>query len=84
MNTSNLIIENYTDKYGPHKCDGCGREFIVGEKVINGIESCCGGGCWRMLCSNCIKIAYALIHSNIIPAQFTEKENHGKSKQETE
>ena len=41
-------------------CDGCGRKFVVGETIVSGIESCCGG-CKRELCSNCILAAAKVI-----------------------
>jgi len=43
-------------KTGPSRepCDGCGRAILEGEKYLWGITSCCGGGCGRRLCSDCI------------------------------
>lgn len=40
------------------QCDGCGREeFSAEEQILTGIESCCGGGCTRCLCSDCVERA---------------------------
>lgn len=35
-------------------CDGCGNTIDEGDKIVTGIDSCCGGGCWRRLCMNCV------------------------------
>jgi hypothetical protein len=41
-------------------CDGCG--VVIGESPhISGIESCCGGGCVRNLCFDCVRAAYRLV-----------------------
>lgn len=42
-------------------CHGCGRKYKLGEKAITGIESCCGSGCVRQLCKDCVKAAYELL-----------------------
>lgn len=42
------------------KCDGCSRVLIPGEKILVGIESCCGGGCSRVLCKQCVLFAASL------------------------
>lgn len=42
-------------------CDGCGRVPQEGDLLITRIESCCGGGCCRELCANCIKAAAKMI-----------------------
>ena len=44
-----------------NECDGCDKRYKVGDKKITGIESCCGGGCKRNLCEDCVKIAIKLI-----------------------
>ena len=36
-------------------CDGCKKELNEeGDEFIWGIESCCGGGCSRALCRECV------------------------------
>lgn len=35
-------------------CDGCGNQIYAGDKIVAGIDSCCGGGCWRRLCMKCV------------------------------
>ncbi len=41
-------------------CDGCGRNYEAGEKAIGCIESCCGGGCYRSLCFDCVRAAFEM------------------------
>lgn len=35
-------------------CDGCNRKIEVGEAHLSGIGSCCGSGCYRHLCRDCV------------------------------
>lgn len=44
-------------------CDGCAKHIKSGEKVLNGIASCCGGGCTRILCAECITAAYLKLNN---------------------
>jgi hypothetical protein len=43
------------------ECDGCGRIVAAGEPFLGGIESCCSGGCSRLLCFACVKRAAGLV-----------------------
>lgn len=55
-----LSIADQDDvKYGT--CDGCGRKWVAGDKMIINIESCCGGGCSRSICEQCVRHSLALI-----------------------
>lgn len=36
------------------ECDGCGKEVPAGVTMVGGIESCCGGGCARSICMDCV------------------------------
>ncbi len=56
-----LFIE-IVDKY-ERTCDGCNRIMSNKEPYISGIESCCGD-CYRYLCKECIKKAFALLCKN--------------------
>ncbi len=42
-------------------CDGCDGRFEVGDLYVDGIQSCCGGGCSRNLCELCIKESFDLL-----------------------
>lgn len=42
-------------------CDGCGRVLQEGDLSIGNIDSCCGGGCTRSICADCVKAAYKMI-----------------------
>lgn len=59
--TFDLRLETEDFYEGGTGCDGCGKKIVLGEKYIAGIDSCCGGGCQRNLCINCVKAAAALI-----------------------
>ena len=58
-------LEKYTItnkiELGEDGCDGCGKPYKIGETIITNINSCCGGGCYRTLCANCIEEAYKLL-----------------------
>ena len=54
-------LEIWISKDRPTECDGCGDEIPAGTPHVSGIESCCGGGCCRVLCFDCIARAAALI-----------------------
>ena len=56
--TCNLRKE--TDDYA-RPCDGCGRQIPQGEPYLGCIDSCCGGGCYRSLCVDCVKAAATLM-----------------------
>lgn len=55
------FLELYVTDYKDDTCDGCGKTFAVDEKRIDGIESCCGSGCTRSLCQDCVCIACNLL-----------------------
>jgi hypothetical protein len=38
----------------PAECDGCSRKMQLGERYLTSIESCCGTGCVRSLCAECV------------------------------
>ena len=42
-------------------CDGCGRTIPAGEPHLGDIDSCCGGGCCRHLCKECVRVAAELL-----------------------
>lgn len=42
-------------------CDGCGRTIPLGGKYVWNIESCCGGGCTRCLCKDCVDAAHNML-----------------------
>jgi len=48
-------------KHGPRPCDGCGEVVQTGELALVEIESCCGGGCYRILCRTCVRLAAKLM-----------------------
>ncbi len=54
-----VTVDN--DEEFPTLCDGCGTKIGQNEKYITDIESCCGGGCSRNLCSSCIATANKLL-----------------------
>lgn len=57
-----LTIETFTGEDGfDFECDGCGTGLQPGQKYLSGIKSCCGGGCCRALCMDCIVMASATI-----------------------
>ena len=60
-NSFNLKIETINEVWDDDTCDGCGHKYEKGEKRITGIESCCGGGCVRNLCNNCINKTYEML-----------------------
>ena len=39
-------------------CDGCGKRIAPGELLVTNIESCCGSGCVRSLCPDCVRSAF--------------------------
>jgi hypothetical protein len=41
-------------------CDGCERNLAEDEPAIVNITSCCGSGCYRVLCVACVKEAAEL------------------------
>lgn len=45
-------VEFYED------CSGCGERIKRGEMMLTNIASCCGGGCVRSICIDCLKFAY--------------------------
>jgi len=45
------------DKY-EERCDGCGKKIPEGDLIVTNITSCCGGGCCRILCTNCLTTMY--------------------------
>lgn len=54
-----IVTEKDIKRYGGHPCDGCRRDIKPGDKIVVEIDSCCGpSGCYRILCSNCIKQAH--------------------------
>jgi hypothetical protein len=59
--TFQLEIETSEGGEYPPECDGCGRVVPQGERLIFGIESCCGGGCARRLCADCVRKAFDLL-----------------------
>ena len=42
-------------------CDGCNETIPPGEEFLTNIQSCCGSGCVRSLCKECVRYAYSLI-----------------------
>jgi len=51
----NLRVEPYISEKNDHVvCDGCGEPLQEGKRILTGIESCCGGGCARVLCEQCV------------------------------
>lgn len=54
-------LEIWSVRYSMQECDGCGKTLPVGSLMIANIDSCCGGGCSRALCFDCIKKAYEMI-----------------------
>lgn len=46
------------------ECDGCGVVIASGTRHLVGIESCCGGGCCRRLCLDCVRYAFGLIEQD--------------------
>lgn len=53
--TLEVCVEN--DAEFPAECSGCGKKMKVGEQYLTNIESCCGAGCVRSLCAQCVKWA---------------------------
>lgn len=54
-------------------CDGCDGKIPPNEKLVGGIDSCCGGGCSRSLCASCVAFAYNLLGLPINKGQVTTK-----------
>lgn len=48
----------------PTPCDGCGGKIDVGERFITNIESCCGAGCVRSLCADCVRSAFDALNNH--------------------
>ena len=48
-------------------CDGCGRIIKRDEKRLDGIESCCRGGCNPQLCHDCVIWAYHQMDEFALP-----------------
>jgi len=51
--TKRTIEVDVVDYERGRDCDGCGRKVPAGERMLTGIESCCGG-CYRNLCAECV------------------------------
>ena len=45
---------NLAKSDGAYTCDGCDSDIPAGAGFVNGIVSCCGSGCVRILCFRCI------------------------------
>lgn len=56
---SNLQIDSLKHV---RECDGCNKPIPPGAQMVFGIESCCGGGCSRVLCRVCIKRMYKAMY----------------------
>jgi len=54
---SYLTIE-ISDTIEELNCDGCGKIIRKGDKMLTNIDSCCGGGCVRSICIDCLEYAY--------------------------
>lgn len=50
------MAEIFTEDSEAH-CDGCGLKIQPGVPYLSDIDSCCGGGCTRSLCAECVKKA---------------------------
>lgn len=57
-------LEVSVEEHSPCECDGCGRDIPVGEAYIWNITSCCGGGCARSLCRECVAAAAKLLEES--------------------
>lgn len=48
-----------TDTDDSTVCDGCGKEVTPGVTMVGGIDSsCCGGGCARSICMDCVSAIF--------------------------
>lgn len=65
METSLEIWKMENHETTEHECDGCGEDIPEGELYLYGIESCCGGGCARILCGNCLKKAHVALFAGV-------------------
>ena len=59
-----------TDEY-KRECCGCGASIPIGEKHLDGIESCCGG-CYRQLCFTCVRNSFHMIEEDVSPVPEKE------------
>ena len=61
-----------------YECDGCHHKMTVGERFVTGIESCCGSGCVRNLCAECIEWAAQKLKDLSEKDQDCDKQVHDK------